>query len=74
MRLPPSPKQQEVLDYLREYISLKGYPPLIRNIQSDLGFNNPGAVYKCLKALEDKGWVVREKGKHRGIYMKEQQL
>lgn len=70
MRLPLSENQQRVYDFVASYIEERDYPPLLKEIQDSLHLTNPGAVHKCLKALETKGWIRREKGKHRGIRLK----
>lgn len=65
--LPLSPRQLRVLEAISDYVAKKRYPPTIPEIQQDLGLVNPGMVFKALSALEDKGYIVRTKSKHRSI-------
>lgn len=60
------PKHEEILAYLKEYITDKGFPPSIREICKAFGFASPRAGQKYLEALEEQGFIKREK-KSRGI-------
>ena len=73
MRLPLSDNQKRIYDFIQSYVLRNDYPPLIREIQEELRLRNPGAVHKCVKALETKGWLHRTKGKHRGIHLEHQE-
>ena len=60
------PKHEEILAYIKEYITDKGFPPSIREICKAFGFASPRAGQKYLEALEEQGFIKREK-KSRGI-------
>jgi len=72
MLLPLTDRQNEVFHEVRNFICTKNYPPTITEIQSSLKINNPGAVCKCFKALEKKGYIIRKKGQHRGLDLTEE--
>jgi repressor LexA len=59
-------RQQEVLDIIRNFIGLNGYPPTIRELGEVLKMG-PRAVHDHLKALERKGHIEREEGLPRAI-------
>ena len=59
-------RQQEVLDIIRNFIGLHGYPPTVRELGEVLKMG-PRAVHDHLKALERKGYIEREEGLPRAI-------
>ncbi len=60
-------RQRMVLDVINKVMSRRGYPPTIREIGEALGIRSTNGVNDHLKALEKKGYVVRDKSKSRGI-------
>lgn len=61
-----TPKQQKLLDYLKDRVLTNGLPPSISEIALALRVKSKNAVAKLLNALEEKGFV-RRSGKARGI-------
>ncbi|MFC1767272.1 transcriptional repressor LexA [Candidatus Margulisiibacteriota bacterium] len=59
-------KQKQVLDYVKGYTIEKGFPPSIREICKEFRFASPRAGQKHLEALEEKGYITRQR-KSRGI-------
>ncbi|MFA4966832.1 MAG: transcriptional repressor LexA [Candidatus Margulisiibacteriota bacterium] len=59
-------KQQEIFNYVKDYIESRGFPPSIREVCRAAGFASPRAGQKYLQALEEKGYIQRE-NKPRGI-------
>jgi len=59
-------KQQEIFDYVKDYVENKGFPPSIREVCKAAGFTSPRAGQKYLEALEAQGYIQRE-NKPRGI-------
>ncbi|MFA4844610.1 MAG: transcriptional repressor LexA [Candidatus Margulisiibacteriota bacterium] len=59
-------KQQEIFNYVRQYIDDRGFPPSIREVCKAAGFSSPRAGQKYLEALEQQGYIQRE-NKPRGI-------
>ena len=66
-REPLTDRQMEVLKYIRESISSKGYPPTLREIGEFLGIKSTNGVNDHLKALEKKGYLAREDLKSRAL-------
>ena len=62
-------KQQAVLDCIEKNIAEKGYGPTVREICSDLGLSSPSTVHVHLKALEEKGYIVRDPLKSRSLIL-----
>ena len=55
-----SPRQQKMLDALREYRTRVGYMPSIRELGEALGIRSLRGVTNHLDALERKGYIKRE--------------
>jgi repressor LexA len=64
---PLSPRQNDVLDFLREFLDSNGYPPTLREIARHLDISGTVAVVRHLEALEKKGWIRRQPGAFRSI-------
>ena len=60
-------RQQMVLAYIRSSIEERGYPPTIREIGSHMGIRSTNGVNDHLKALERKGYLVRDELKSRAL-------
>jgi repressor LexA len=60
-------KQQEALDFIKEFIHIAGYPPTISEIMDSMDINSSFAVRKHLEALEKKGYIRRAAGLSRAI-------
>lgn len=62
-----SKKQQEILDYLKEEILSKGYPPTVREICEKVGLKSTSSVHSHLSTLERNGYIRRDPTKPRAI-------
>lgn len=62
-----TPKQTEVLNYIKGYIEGNNKSPFIREIQEGCRMNSYKAAVDKLLVLEKKGFIKRELNKHRGI-------
>ena len=60
-------RQQQVYDFLAEYISVNGYPPTLQEIARHLHVSGNLGVLRHLKALERKGMITRSPGSSRSI-------
>jgi repressor LexA len=60
-------RQQEVLDFVTEYINERGYAPSLREIGKQIAVSGTLGVMKHLEALERKGHLRRQEGSSRGI-------
>ena len=66
-----TPRQTEVLDFLKSYIHETGYPPTRAEIAQKLGFKSANASEEHLKALARKGAIEMIPGTSRGIKLPE---
>lgn len=62
-----SKKQQEILEYLKEVILAKGYPPTVREICEKVDLKSTSSVHSHLESLEKKGYIRRDPAKPRAI-------
>ena len=60
-------KQQEILEYIKETILKKGYPPAVREICEAVHLKSTSSVHSHLSALEEKGYIRRDPTKPRTI-------
>ncbi len=66
-----TPRQAQVLDFIRQHISDTGYPPTRADIAGELGFKSPNAAEEHLKALARKGAIEMVPGTSRGLRLPE---
>ncbi len=62
-----SAKQQEILEYLKECILKKGYPPAVREICEAVKLKSTSSVHAHLETLEEKGFIRKDPTKPRAI-------
>jgi repressor LexA len=67
-----TPRQREILDFIRSTLEVLGAPPTRTEICNAFGFASPNAAEDHLKALAKKGAIVLEPGSARGIRLVEQ--
>ena len=60
-------RQNDILNYIKNYIVVHGYPPTIREIGKDLGLSSPATIHAHLANLEKKGFIKKEDTKNRAI-------
>jgi repressor LexA len=60
-------KQNEILDFMKEYIANHGFPPTIREIGAALGVSSPATIHAHLNNLEKKGAIKKDGSKNRAI-------
>jgi repressor LexA len=60
-------RQQQVLKYIRDSITDRGYPPTLREIGAHMGIKSTNGVNDHLRALERKGYLTREDMKSRAL-------
>ncbi len=60
-------RQQMVLDFIRQSIHDRGYPPTLREIGARMGIRSTNGVNDHLRALERKGYLTREDMKSRAL-------
>ncbi|MPZ51590.1 MAG: transcriptional repressor LexA [Acidimicrobiia bacterium] len=60
-------RQQQVLQFIRETVVDRGYPPSVREIGAALGLSSPSTVHSHLSSLVDAGAIRRDPTKPRAI-------
>ena len=60
-------KQQEILEYIKETILNKGYPPSVREICAAVSLKSTSSVHSHLETLEKNGYIRRDPTKPRTI-------
>jgi repressor LexA len=60
-------RQKEILDFIREFTSDRGYSPTHKEICRQFGYSSYGTVHKHLKLLEQKGYLRRHWNQKRGV-------
>jgi len=60
-------RQQEILDFIEEFIEERGYPPTLREIGDHFGISSTNGVRVNLAALQKKQYIIRRPWLSRGI-------
>ncbi len=60
-------KQREVLEYLKQQVLQKGYPPSVREICDAVGLKSTSSVHGHLESLERNGYIRKDPTKPRAI-------
>ncbi|WP_230501927.1 transcriptional repressor LexA [Sutcliffiella rhizosphaerae] len=69
-----SKRQQDILDYIKQEVQAKGYPPSVREIGEAVGLASSSTVHGHLARLESKGLIRRDPTKPRAIEIMEDEL
>lgn len=62
-----TPKQTEILEYIKSEILNKGYPPAVRDICEAVHLKSTSSVHSHLETLEKNGYIRRDPSKPRAI-------
>lgn len=62
-----SMKQQEILEYIKNQIMNRGYPPAVREICEAVHLKSTSSVHSHLETLEKNGYIRRDPTKPRAI-------
>ena len=62
-----SKKQTEILEYIKNQILDKGYPPAVREICAAVHLKSTSSVHSHLETLEKLGYIRRDPTKPRAI-------
>jgi repressor LexA len=62
-----TPRQEEILSFIKDYQQETGYPPTRSEIAQKMGFRSPNAAEEHLRALARKGAIEMLPGTSRGI-------
>ena len=62
-----SQKQEQILEYIKQVLREKGYPPAVREIGEAVGLKSPSTVHSHLNKLVEKGYIRKDPSKPRAI-------
>lgn len=62
-----SKRQQMILNFIKNEVETKGYPPSVREIATAVGLASSSTVHGHLSRLESKGYIRRDPTKPRAI-------
>jgi len=62
-----STRQQMILDFIKDEVREKGYPPSVREIAKAVGLASSSTVHGHLARIESKGYIRRDPTKPRAI-------
>lgn len=60
-------REQKILNYMKEEIRQKGYPPTIREICSSLDIKSTSTAHKDIDSLVNKGFIIKDPSKPRAL-------
>lgn len=69
-----SRKQEEILNYIKEEILNRGYPPTVREICETVHLKSTSSVHAHLETLEKNGYIRRDPSKPRAIEIVDDQF
>ena len=62
-----TPRQQQIWDFVVDYVDTHGYPPTVREIGNAVGLASPSTVHAHLANLERAGLLRRDPTKPRAL-------
>ncbi len=62
-----TPKQKEILDFIKSQIINRGYPPTVREICQAVHLKSTSSVFVHLEKLEQNGYIRRDQSQSRAI-------
>jgi len=60
-------KQRKILDFLKQQIEEKGYPPSVREICSAMGYKSTSTVHGYIEQLQKNGYLQKDPTKPRAL-------
>lgn len=60
-------RESAIMDFIKNCVRAKGYPPSVREIGTAVGLRSSSTVHGYLKRLEDKGYIRRDPTKPRAV-------
>ena len=60
-------RQRRILDYMRETVEQRGYPPSVREIGEAVGLVSPSSVAYQMGVLEKKGYLRKDPNRPRAV-------
>ena len=62
-----TPKQREILEYIKQEILNRGYPPTVRELCDAVHLKSTSSIHSHLESLEKNGYIRRDPSKPRAI-------
>jgi repressor LexA len=62
-----TPRQRRILEYIRETVERRGYPPTVREIGEAVGLVSPSSVAYQMGVLERKGYLRKDPNRPRAV-------
>ncbi len=66
---PLTPAQQELYDWLADFIGANQHSPSIRQMMQAMGLRSPAPVQSRLRHLQQKGWITWQEGQARTLQL-----
>ena len=64
-----TPAQQELYDWLADYIGTHHHSPSIRQMMQAMGLRSPAPIQSRLRHLQQKGWITWQEGQARTLQL-----
>lgn len=55
------PKERQLLEFLKQYITTYGYSPTLKELAKAINVNSPATIHEHLKNLEDLGFIRKRR-------------
>ncbi len=69
-----TPAQQELYDWISDYVGTYQHSPSIRQMMEAMGLRSPAPIQSRLKHLQEKGWIKWKEGQARTLQLVEEAL
>lgn len=64
-------REQQILNYMKQEIKTKGYPPTVREICAAIGIKSTSTAHKDIESLVRQGYLVKDPSKPRALLVKD---
>ncbi len=64
-----TPAQQQLYDWLADYIGTHHHSPSIRQMMQAMGLRSPAPIQSRLRHLQEKGWITWQEGQARTLQL-----
>lgn len=62
-----TPRQHQLLMFLKSFIDERGYPPTMETMADELGLASKSSPFRLLSSLEKRGFIRRYENRHHSI-------
>ena len=69
-----TPAQQELYEWLADYIGAHHHSPSIRQMRQAMGLRSPAPIQSRLRHLQEKGWIKWQEGQARTLQLIEKSI